>query len=78
MNGEEIETWWFNGNTVVSRSNSARPYSTNTNPSRLIISALFTDADAGVYTCANANTMSGASTTDAITLNAQGEYVVLE
>ena len=75
MNGEEIETWWFSGNTVVSRSNSARPYSTNTNPSRLIISAPFTSADAGIYTCANTNTISDASETDTITLNAQGEYV---
>ena len=76
MNVDDIEIWWFvNGSAVVSRSNSARPYSTNTNPSRLIISALFTDADAGMYTCANANTISATSVTDTITLNAQGEYV---
>ena len=76
MNGEVIETWWFLGNNVVSRSNSDRLFSTTTtNPTRLIISASYTGADAGVYTCGNTNPLSATSARDMITLNAQGEYV---
>ena len=75
MNGEVTETWWFFRNNVVSRNGSDRPYSTTTDPSRLIISAPYTGADAGVYTCGNNNTLSATSARDMITLNAQGEYV---
>ena len=75
VNGTEVETWWFSGSTVVSRSDSVRPYSTNTNPSRLIIMASFTNADEGIYTCANNNPLSGTSVRDMITLNARGKYV---
>ena len=74
MNGEETRTIWYSGNRRVSRNNSDRPYTT-INPSRLIISGPYTDADAGVYTCANTNSLSATSARDMIILNAQGEYV---
>ena len=74
--GEVTETWWFSGsNSMITRMDSSRVHSTNTNPSRLIIGSRFTNNDAGVYTCANADTLSSASVSDMITLGARGEYV---
>ena len=74
--GEVTETWWFSGsNSMITRMDSNRVHSTNTNPSRLIIGAPFTNSDAGVYTCANADTLSSASVSDMITLRAGSEYV---
>ena len=74
--GEVTETWWFSGsNSMITQMDSNRVHSTNTNPSRLIICNPFTNSDAGVYTCANADTLSSASVRDMITLGAESEYV---
>ena len=76
MNGEVTETWWFFGNNLVSQNDSDRPFSiATTDPSRLIISGPYTDADEGVYTCGNTNPFSATSAIDMITLRAQSEYV---
>ena len=69
-------TRWFRGNTLVSQSNTDRPYSTtNTIPSRLIFSAPFTDADIGTYTCSPNDIFPNIPPGDVITLSATSEYV---
>ena len=74
-NGIITGTRWFAGNTLVPQSNTSRPYSTNTVPSRLLISAPFTNADNGTYTCSPNDTFPNIPPGDAITLGAASEYV---
>ena len=74
-NGIIIGTRWFRGNTLVSQSDTDRPYSTNTVPSRLIFSSTFTNADVGTYTCSPNSTFPTIPPGDAITLSAGSEYI---
>ena len=77
-NGIITGTRWFTGNTLVSQSNSNRPYSTtDTVPSRLNFSAPFTNADSGTYTCSPNNMFPTTPPGDAITLSAASEYVAM-
>ena len=80
MNGNGIITGirWFRGITLVSQSNTNRPYSTtSTFPSRLIFSAPFTDADSGTYTCSPNDMFPTIPPGDAITISAASEYVAI-
>ena len=76
-NGVITGTRWFAGSTLVSQSDTDRPYSTNTVPSRLIFSNEFTDADIGTYTCSPNNMFPTIPPGDAITLSAASEYVAV-
>ena len=70
-------TRWFGGSTLVSQSDTDRPYSTNTVPSRLIFSNEFTGNDNGTYTCSPDNTFPTIPPGDTITLSAASEYVAV-
>ena len=74
-NGIITGTRWFAGSTLISQSDTDRPYSTNTVPSRLIFSSPFTDADIGTYTCSPDSTFPTIPPGDAITLSTGSEYV---
>ena len=74
-NGIITGTRWFLGNTLVSQSDTHRPYSTSTVPSRLIFSNGFTDAYIGTYTCSPNSTFPTIPPGDAITLSAGSEYI---
>ena len=76
-NGIITGTRWFAGSTLVSQSDTDRPYSTNTVPSRLIFSSPFTDADIGNYTCSPNNMFPTIPPGDAITLIAGSECVAI-
>ena len=76
-NGIITGTRWFFGNSLVSQSNTALRYSTNTVPSRLIIDAPFTSSDAGTYTCSPNSTFPTIPPGDSITLSAGGECVCI-
>ena len=77
-NGIITGTRWFAGNTLVSQSDSNRPYSTtNTVPSRLMLNMPFTDADSGTYTCSPNNMFPTIPPGDVITLSAASEYVAM-
>ena len=66
-------TWFFNG-TLVSESDTNCPYSTNTVPSRLVISGPFTISDSGTYTCSSNSTFPTIPPGDVITLSTGSEY----
>ena len=75
-NGIITATRWFRGNTLISQSDSDRPYSTtNTVPSRLLFSMPFTNADNGTYTCSPNDMFPNIPPGDAITLSAAGEQL---
>ena len=76
-NGIITGTRWFHGSTLVSQSGTDRPYSTNTVPSRLIISHPFTNADIGTYTCSPNSTFPAIPSGDTVTLNARSEYLAI-
>ena len=77
-NGIIIGTRWFAGNTLVPQSDSNHPYSTtNTVPSRLMLSMPFTGADNGTYTCSPNDIFPTIPPGDAITLSAASEYVAM-
>ena len=69
--------WFFSNMSKVSTNSSIRPYSIGIAPSRLIITNIFTNIDAGTYTCSPDSTFPTIPPGDSITLNTEGKYVIL-
>ena len=76
-NGIITGTRWFFENTLVSQSDTNRPYSTKTVPSRLIIGHRFISSDSGTYTCSPNSVFPTTPPGDNITINVRSEYLAI-